>query len=605
MMDEGGPFGARHLRANGSEFTGNLTQNPIMVILSYYVTVLRRILRGRWRLAFLLASTMHALGHALLALAAGSVAVALAQRWGVTQTSAGHGGAGRPASDALADQAFFWAFVGLAVVTVKSATGVYATYVQARLSGEVGAALRLELLDTLLTAYRVRQPRHADHGSARASPMLQAVAALTESVHDVEVGLKQGLLGGARALAQLVPLGCLLVALSARTALLAALMLVAFGALLGKARSGYRKAAAQAAFQRAGLLEAADESVRHAELWVSYGAEAKARSNLQGLGEAIADGTARLDARAAAMSGANEVLAALALSAAVGASRVPWFGAVADGRTLLAFAVAFFLAYRPLRELTDARLALARAAVAYDELRPTLGDPTPPSAPRVRSEAANVQAWPLAALELRDLGLVRGACAPLTLRIEPGAIVVIAGPTGVGKTTLLRTLLGFERPASGEVLFGGVSIGDAPAGLGERPFAWVPQDAPLLADTLDANICLGAPQRAARSALEPIGAAHLVQSLGGARLGAGGRAVSGGERQWIALARAIATCQPVLLLDEPTSGLDAGAQQRVLEAVARLRGRRTVVLVTHRSEPIRVADLVVRLESGDARTQAA
>ncbi|MGA7124568.1 MAG: ATP-binding cassette domain-containing protein [Polyangiaceae bacterium] len=604
MMDEGGPFGARHLRANGSESTGNLTQNPIMVILSYYVTVLRRILRGRWRLAFLLASTMHALGHALLALAAGSVAVALAQRWGFAQASAGAGGADRPASDALADQAFFWASVGLAVVTVKSATGVYATYVQARLSGEVGAALRLELLDTLLTAYRVRQPRHADQGSAPASPMLQAVAALTESVHDVEVGLKQGLLGGARALAQLVPLGCLLVALSARTALLAALMLVAFGALLGKARSGYRKAAAQAAFQRAGLLEAADESVRHAELWVSYGAEAKARSNLRGLGEAIAHGTARLDARAAAMSGANEVLAALALSAAVGASRVPWFGAVADGRTLLAFAVAFFLAYRPLRELTDARLALARAAVAYDELRPTLGG-TPPSTPRVRSEAARVRAWPLATLELRDLGLVRGACAPLTLRIEPGAIVVIAGPTGVGKTTLLRTLLGFERPASGHILFGGVSIGDAPAGLGERPFAWVPQDAPLLADTLDANICLGAPQRAARSALEPIGAAHLVKSLGVARLGAGGRAVSGGERQWIALARAIATCQPVLLLDEPTSGLDADAQQRVLEAVARLRGRRTVVLVTHRSEPIRVADLVVRLESCDPRTQAA
>ena len=575
-----------------------------MVILSYYVTVLRRILRGRWRLAFLLASTMHAVGHALIALAAGSVAVALAQRWGVAQASGG-GAADRPASDALSDQALFWSVVGLAVVAVKSTTGVYATYVQARLSGEVGASLRLELLDTLLKAYRVRQPRHGDHGSARASPMHRGVAALTESVHEVEVGLKHGLLGGARALAQLVPLGCVLVALSARTALLAALVLAAFGALLGKARSGYRKAAAQAADRRAGLLEAADESVRHAELWVSYGAEAKARSNLRGIGEAIARGTAQLEARAAAMSGANEVLAALALSAAVAASRVPSFGAVADGRTLLAFAVAFFLAYRPLRELTDARLALARAAVAYDGLRPTLGDGAPPSAPQDLSEAPKPRAWPLAALELRGLGLVRGACGPLTLRIEPGAIVVIAGPTGVGKTTLLRTLLGFERPACGEILFGGLSIGDAPAGLEERPFAWVPQDAPLLADTLDANISLGTPQRAARSALEPIGAAHLVQALEGARLGAGGRPVSGGERQWIALARAIATCQPVLLLDEPTSGLDTLAQQRVLEAVAGLRGRRTVVLVTHRPEPVGVADLVVRLEWGGPLPQAA
>jgi ABC-type transport system involved in cytochrome bd biosynthesis fused ATPase/permease subunit len=81
--------------------------------------------------------------------------------------------------------------------------------------------------------------------------------------------------------------------------------------------------------------------------------------------------------------------------------------------------------------------------------------------------------------------------------------------------------------------------------------------------------------------------------------------VSGGERQWIALARAIATGQPILLLDEPTSGLDAEAQRRVLEAVACLRGRRTVLLVTHRVEPLGVADLVVRLDAKGAFSDAA
>src|SRR5208283_2310355 len=101
-----------------------------------------------------------------------------------------------------------------------------------------------------------------------------------------------------------------------------------------------------------------------------------------------ASGTARLDARAAVMSGANEVLGALALAAAIAASRVNWFGAVADGRTLLAFAVAFFLAYRPMRELTDARLALARAAVAYGELRPTLRDCTADGLPEPRTDPA-------------------------------------------------------------------------------------------------------------------------------------------------------------------------------------------------------------------------
>ena len=71
--------------------------------------------------------------------------------------------------------------------------------------------------------------------------------------------------------------------------------------------------------------------------------------------------------------------------------------------------------------------------------------------------------------------------------------------------------------------------------------------------------------------------------------------MSGGERQWIALARALATRMPVLLLDEPTSGLDGESQARVLEAIARLRGRRTVVLVTHRPEPLAIADAVLDL----------
>jgi ABC-type transport system involved in cytochrome bd biosynthesis fused ATPase/permease subunit len=125
--------------------------------------------------------------------------------------------------------------------------------------------------------------------------------------------------------------------------------------------------------------------------------------------------------------------------------------------------------------------------------------------------------------------------------------------------------------------------------------AGVAQDAPLLADTLDANVSLGG-SADARALLASLGAGSLAAALDDARLGAGGRAVSGGERQWIALARAVATRQPVLLLDEPTSGLDPASQARVLDAIARLRGERTILLVTHRPEPLAIADAVVRME---------
>jgi len=539
---------------------------------------------------FGLASAMHAIGHALLALLAGSLVVALARAWGPHEFRSGPLGS----ASSLSDRAFLLTGIGLAVVMVKGAAGVYATYVQGRVAGEVGGSLRLALLDALLAIHRLRRPRHDDHGGLGGGPPAHAVAALTERVHEVELGLKLGLLGGARAAAQLAPLAVVLVALSPRMAAVAVVVLGGFGALMGRLRAGYQRATGKAAREREALMQAADEAVRHADLWVSYGAEAKARATVRRLGEGLSRGTARLEGRAAALSGANEALGAAALVLSVMASRAGWLGAVPSGETLLAFAVAFFLAYRPLRELADARLALVRAQGAYGELRRAIGHEAAP-APDLPARD-----WPSGILELRELRLARGPCAPLSLRVTPGSIVAIAGPTGIGKTTLLRTLLGLDRPEGGAILFDGVPLDDAPAGPAARPFAWVPQDAPLLADTLEVNVALGLAAGVAgdaRAALDRLGASHLAGELNGARLGAGGRVVSGGERQWIALARAIATRQPVLLLDEPTSGLDPDAQRQVLEAIVRLRGLRTVLIVTHRPEPLEVADQVVRLEA--------
>lgn len=558
-------------------------------VVAWYAARLPRVLRGPGRLlGFLAACGMHAVGHACVALFAGGIAVAVARMWEMGDGRSTFSGSGR----SLGEDAFSLAALGLAVLALKAAAGVYASYVQAMVAGEAGSELRLELLDALLAVNRLRRPRHDDQGEEASGTSARDVMALTERVREVEVGLKQGLLGGARSVAQLVPLAVVLVLLAPRLAAVAAVVLAVFGVALGRLRAGYQRATRREARERERLLEAADESVRHADLWVSYGAQGKARSRVGALGAALARGAARLDARAAGMSGANEVLGAAALLLAIAASRAGWLGALASGDRLLAFAIAFFLAYRPLRELADARLALARADVAFVELRGVVAREREPS---TRAEPS--REWAPGALEIRDLRLHRGTGAPLSLRAEPGTVVAIAGPTGAGKTTLLRTLLGLEPAAGGDVLYAGERLADAPAGPAARPFAWVPQEAPLLADTLQGNVQLGAGDVDALEALAPLGAGHLVGELEEARLGAGGRPVSGGERQWISLARAIATRQPVLLLDEPTSGLDAQSQRRVLDAIARLRGRRTVLIVTHRPEPLDIADVVVRLEA--------
>ena len=182
--------------------------------LSYYVSAIRSVLDRPGEVAgFVCAATLHALGHAAVAFVAGAMAISLA----------GGAAPGGPLASAIfgqsngADRALALTLAALVTIAVKAAAGVYATYVQSRVAGAAAAALRLELLDALLSVHHLRRPRHACQG-VQVAPTASGVAALTEHVREVEAGIAQGLLGGARAIAQLVPLGALLVALSPRMA---------------------------------------------------------------------------------------------------------------------------------------------------------------------------------------------------------------------------------------------------------------------------------------------------------------------------------------------------------------------------------------------------
>ncbi len=554
---------------------------------------------------------MHALGHAVLALAAGASAKALVASLSTVRDL----GPGVAIKVGLND-ALFLATVGFVAALLKAAGGAVASYLQAQLSGDVGADLRLSVLDAWLRGGGTQQdvdvhsapPRHGDQGGAKNGvarrargthgSLARGVSALTSHVREVEAGMKLGLLGGVRAVAQLVPLAIALLWLAPRLAFVAFLAVSPFAIGLSAVRRRFKRAHVRGALEAEALLEAADEAVRHADLWRSYGAEAKARASIARIGRAITSRTARLEGGAAALSGANEALGALALVLALAASRAGLLGQAVDGGALIAFAATFFMAYRPLRDLGDARLAWARADGAFEALLPLLSRDFEHARESVEASvdvAAAGASWAPARLELRDVRLARGAGQPLSFRVEPGAIVAVVGANGAGKTTLLRTLLGLDAELSGEITFGDLSLNERPAGPASRPFAWVPQDAPLLADTADANVDLAGTGASALAILSPLGAGKLAKTLDGARLGAGGRAISGGERQWIALARAIATRQPVLLLDEPTSGLDDDAQRQVLAAIGRLRGERSVIIVTHRPEPLAIADAVIRI----------
>jgi HlyD family secretion protein len=197
------------------------------------------------------------------------------------------------------------------------------------------------------------------------------------------------------------------------------------------------------------------------------------------------------------------------------------------------------------------------------------------------------------------------ALSNVDLRIRAHTMVGIMGPNGSGKTTLMDIIAGLLPPTSGEVQIDGVTISAASAAwLGK--VAYVPQHPFVLDASVAENIAFGArrdaidPKRLERAAelahLEGL-IADLPQRYDD-RLGEGGIRLSGGQRQKIAIARALYRGASILLLDEATSALDSLAESEILDTLRELRRSCTIVLVSHRPSTIRACDMIVRLDAG-------
>lgn len=183
---------------------------------------------------------------------------------------------------------------------------------------------------------------------------------------------------------------------------------------------------------------------------------------------------------------------------------------------------------------------------------------------------------------------------PFEFSVDPGNLVAITGPSGEGKTTLLRLLLGLVSPGGGEAWLEGKE-GAYPINAGSRcVFAYVPQGNSVFSGTVAENLRLVRPDatdRELEEALEAACALDFVKQFPDGLdhpLGAGGRGISEGQAQRLAIARALLRRAPILLLDEATSALDVATEQKILE---NLRGWvRTCILVTHRPASADICD---------------
>ncbi|MFW5816111.1 MAG: ABC transporter ATP-binding protein, partial [Wenzhouxiangella sp.] len=192
----------------------------------------------------------------------------------------------------------------------------------------------------------------------------------------------------------------------------------------------------------------------------------------------------------------------------------------------------------------------------------------------------------------------------IDLAIHSGLLTVLTGPSGSGKTTLIDLVAGLLHPDTGRILIDGVDLQEIDHRRWRRMIGYVPQDPLLINDSVIRNLTLGDPDLDAgdaEQALKMADAWDFIRTLPDGMetlLGERGGRLSGGQRQRLAIARALIHRPSLLILDEATSNLDGESEAAVIATVEQLKGKLTLLAVSHDEGLVAAADTIVRLRDG-------
>jgi subfamily B ATP-binding cassette protein MsbA len=485
----------------------------------------------------------------------------------------------------------------LGVFFVRGVAQFVGQYALARIANEGMLTLRQSLFD------RVQRAEMRLFSRQSASALSNTV------VYEVQTGatlLVQALLGISRDGFTLVALLVYLLYLNWQLTLIVAVVVPGVAWImktLSRRLYHLTKSSQQATDELAYVVE---ENVLAHRMVRLHGAQAGQAARFAALSHSLRRLAIKSTIASAAMTPLTQLLAAAALSTVICIALWQSRGTV-DAKDVtvggfVAFITAMLMLIAPIRRLADVASPVTRGVAALERGLALLGDTGAETGGTFRKDRAQ------GALELQRVTVSFNADHTLaldhvSLRVEPGEIVALVGPSGAGKTTLVNLLPRFVMPVSGEILLDGQPLPAWELGSLRSQFAMVSQDVVMFNDTIAANVALGqaVDETRVQACLVAANLAEHVAALPRGMhtvVGHNATQLSGGQRQRLAIARALYKDAPILILDEATSALDTESERLVQDALQRLMQGRTTLVIAHRLSTIEHADRVVVMERG-------
>src|SRR5437870_13634829 len=300
---------------------------------------------------------------------------------------------------------------------------------------------------------------------------------------------------------------------------------------------------------------------------------------------------------------------------AAGTCLVLWFGArlVLTGALtsgeLLVCLLYLGKMYKPMRELSKMTDTISKASVGWERIREVLENemqvrdlPGAVPAPRFKGK-----------IEFDRVSFSYDSAQPvlrdLSLKIEPGQLAALVGPTGAGKTTIVSLLPRFYDLGSGEIRIDGADIRRFKSKSLREQISFVLQQTLLFRAPVWQNIAYGKPEATREEIIRAAQLANAEEFIERmprgyeTMIGERGLTLSGGQRQRITIARAIIRDAPILILDEPSAGLDSESEKLVFDALGNLMSGRTSIVIAHRLATVRRADVIFVIDNGQVVEQ--